>query len=63
MPNNCNAIASSYGVSGKIYNVNTKILSALRFEIENHTQKIGLFSENTGKRLLIDETTLSNGEL
>jgi hypothetical protein len=53
-----------YGVSGKTYNINTKIsLVISKRGINYHTPNNGLFFQNLGKRLSIDETSFSNGEL
>jgi hypothetical protein len=57
-----NAIASFYGVSGKIYNINTKRSCDLKSGIKTTCERL-LYFQNIGKRLSIDETSLSNGEL
>jgi hypothetical protein len=61
-PNDCNAIASFYGVSGKKYNIIQRFLSDLKSGSKTHAKEWLIFPENIGKRLSIDETS-SNGEL
>jgi hypothetical protein len=53
-----------YGVSGKTYNINTKIsLSDFKTWDQLSHAKQWLIFQNLGKRLSIDETSFSNGEL
>jgi hypothetical protein len=54
---------SFYGVTGKNLQHQYKdFLSDFKIWNQKHTQN-GLFPENIGKRLSIDETSLSNGTL
>jgi hypothetical protein len=55
----------SMALVAKICNINTKIsLLILKLGINSHTPSNGLFfQKNLGKRLSIDETSLSNSEL
>ncbi|AOW08079.1 ISAon1 family transposase [Flavobacterium gilvum] len=64
-PNDCNAIASFYGVSGRNLQYQYKeFLSNFKaWDQLKHAEKWLLFPQNIGKRLSIDETSLSNGEL
>ncbi|WP_114755389.1 ISAon1 family transposase [Flavobacterium glaciei] len=64
-PNDCNAIASFYGVSGKNLQHQYKdFLSDFKtWDQLSHAKQWLLFPKNLGKRLSIDETSLSNGEL
>ncbi|WP_425598049.1 ISAon1 family transposase, partial [Flavobacterium crassostreae] len=64
-PNDCNAIASFYGVSGKNLQHQYKdFLSDFKiWDQKLHAKQWLIFPENIGKRLSIDETSLSNGEL
>ncbi|HTG66756.1 MAG TPA: transposase [Flavobacterium sp.] len=64
-PNDCNAIASFYGVSGRNLQYQYKdFLSDFKiWDQKAHAKKWLLFAKNIGKRLSIDETSLSNGEL
>jgi hypothetical protein len=53
-----------YGVSGKKLQHQYKdFLSDFKIWNQNHTQKNGYFSRKHWKRLSIDETASSNGEL
>ena len=65
MPNDCNAIASFYGVSGKNLQHQYKdFLSNFKtWDQLSHAKQWLIFPKNLGKRLSIDETSLSNGEL
>ncbi|MFV8352379.1 transposase [Flavobacterium sp. XS2P14] len=64
-PNDCNAIASFYGVSGKNLQHQYKdFLSDFKtWDQLSHAKQWLIFPENLGKRLSIDETSFSNGEL
>ncbi|WP_417943131.1 ISL3 family transposase [Flavobacterium sp. RS13.1] len=64
-PNDCNTIASFYGVSGRNLQCQYKdFLSDFKvWDQISHAKKWLLFPQNIGKRLSIDETSLSNGEL
>jgi hypothetical protein len=55
-PNDCNAIASFYGVSGKKQHQYKDFLSDFKIWNQNHTRMV-IFPENIGKRLSIDETS------
>lgn len=65
MPNDCKAIASFYGVSGKNLQHQYKdFLSDFKmWNQKPHAEEGLIFLENIGKRLSIGETSLSNGEL
>jgi hypothetical protein len=55
---------SFYGVTGKNYKINTRILSDFKIWNQKTTRKrLAYLPENLGKRLSIDEIALSNGEL
>ncbi|MGL4630151.1 MAG: ISAon1 family transposase [Leadbetterella sp.] len=64
-PNDCNTIATFYGVSGRNLQCQYKdFLSDFKvWDQISHAKKWLLFPQNIGKRLSIDETSLSNGEL
>ncbi|PWA04803.1 DDE transposase [Flavobacterium psychrotolerans] len=64
-PNDCNAIASFYGVTGRNLQSQYKdFLSDFKaWDQKSHAKKWLLFAKNIGKYLSIDETSLSNGEL
>ncbi|WP_449756619.1 ISAon1 family transposase [Flavobacterium xueshanense] len=64
-PNDCNAIATFYGVTGKKLQHQYKdFLSDFRtWDQLSHAKQWLIFAKNLGKRLSIDETSLSNGEL
>ncbi|WP_417972262.1 ISL3 family transposase [Flavobacterium sp. XS2P14] len=64
-PNDCNAIASFYGVSGKNLQHQYKdFLSDFKtWDQLSHAKQWLIFPKNLGKRLSIDETSFSNGEL
>jgi transposase len=64
-PNDCNAIASFYGVSGKNLQHQYKdFLSDFKtWDQLSHAKQWLIFPKNLGKRLSIDETSLSNGDL
>ena len=64
-PNDCNAIASFYGVSGKnLQYQNKEFLSDFKsWNQVKHAKDWLIFPKNLGKRLSIDETSLSNAEL
>ncbi|MRX42094.1 DDE transposase, partial [Flavobacterium sp. LC2016-23] len=61
----CNTIASFYGVSGRNLQCQYKdFLSDFKvWDQISHAKKWLVFPQNIGKRLSIDETSLSNGEL
>jgi hypothetical protein len=59
-PNDCNAIAS-FGVSSK--NLQHQYKDFLSDFMDQLSHKQCLFFQNLGKRLSIDETSFSNGEL
>uniref|UniRef100_UPI003AAF39AE ISAon1 family transposase n=2 Tax=unclassified Flavobacterium TaxID=196869 RepID=UPI003AAF39AE len=63
--NDCNAIASFYGVSGKnLQNQYKDFLSNFKaWDQLSHAKQWLIFPKNLGKRLSIDETSFSNGEL
>jgi hypothetical protein len=62
-PNDCNAIASFWELLVKLQNQYKDFLSDFKIWNQNYTQDWLIFPENLGKRLSIDETALSNGEL
>ena len=64
-PNDGNAIASFYGVSGKNLQHQYKdLLSNFKtWDQLSHAKQWLIFPKNLGKRLSIDQTSLSNGEL
>ncbi|WP_074724792.1 ISAon1 family transposase [Flavobacterium frigoris] len=64
-PNDCNAIASFYGVSGRNlqYQYKDYLSDFTAWKQKSHAKQWLVFPENIGKRLSIDETSLSNGEL
>ena len=64
-PNDCNAIASFYGVSGKNlqYQIKEFLSDFKSWNQVKHAKDWLIFPENLGKRLSIDETSLSNAEL
>ncbi|MFV8355228.1 transposase [Flavobacterium sp. XS1P32] len=64
-PNDCTAIASFYGVSGKNLQHQYKdFLSDFKtWDQLSHAKQWLIFPKNLGKRLSIDETSFSNGEL
>ncbi|WP_199250909.1 transposase, partial [Flavobacterium sp. I-STPA6A] len=64
-PNDCNAIASFYGVSGKNLQHQYKdFLSDFKtWDQLPHAKQWPIFPQNVGKHLSIDETSFFNGEL